>query len=155
MPTSRNFDVYLHAENELHPLTFWDIVKILQTCYFEYFRNAWSSSSIMIVLPCQYFAQSIEINLQETFMFIYMEKINFLSNFFLRYCEDIANLLFWELWECLTQPLPKIIVSICRKLSCLSANKKSVSSLISFLRCCEEIANLLFWVIWACLATHT
>ena len=40
---------------------------------------------------------------------------------FLRYCKDIANLLFWELWECLTIPI-KIIVSICSKLSCLSAS---------------------------------
>ena len=66
----------------------------------------------------------------------------------------IANLLLWELWECLTIPI-KIILSICSKLSCLSACKKSTSSLNSFLRYCKEIANLLFWVIWACLATHT
>ena len=24
---------------------------------------------------------------------------------FLRYCQDIANLLFWEIWECLTNPI--------------------------------------------------
>ena len=40
----------------------------------------------------------------------------------LRYCKDIANLLFWKLWECLTIPI-KIIVSICSKLSCLSPCK--------------------------------
>ena len=41
MATCRNFDVYLHAKNELHPsLIFWDIVKMLQTCHFEYFENA-------------------------------------------------------------------------------------------------------------------
>ena len=61
---------------------------------------------------------------------------------------------FWELWESLTIP-SKIIVSVCKKLSCLSACKKSTSSLASFLRYCKEIANLLFWVISACLATHT
>ena len=50
---------------------------------------------------------------------------------FLKYCKDITNLLFWELWECLTIPI-KIIISICSMLSCLSACKKSTSSLIYF-----------------------
>ena len=49
----------------------------------------------------------------------------------------------------------KIIVSICRQLSCLFSCKKSTSSLTSFLKYCREIANLLFWVIWACLAQIT
>ena len=35
-------------------------------------------------------------------MFICIQKINFISNFFLRYRKDIANLLLWELWEHLT-----------------------------------------------------
>ena len=69
---------------------------------------------------------------------------------FLRYCKDIANLLFWKLWECLTIPI-KIMVLICSKLSCLSACKKSTSSLTSFLWYCRKIANLLYRVIWACL----
>ena len=99
-------------------------------------------------------AQSAEINLQKTLMFIYMQKINFIFNLFLRYFKDIANLLFWKLWECLTIPI-KIILSICSKLSCLSVCKKSTLSLDSFLRDCKEITNLLFWVIGTCLATHT
>ena len=44
----------------------------------------------------------------------------------------------------------KIIVSICRKFSCLSAYK----SLTSLLEYCKEIEKL-FWVIWIGLATHT
>ena len=99
-------------------------------------------------------AQSAEINLQKTLMFIYMQKINFIFNLFLRYFKDIANLLFWKLWECLTIPI-KIILSICSKISCLSVCKKSTLSLDSFLRYCKEITNLLFWVIGTCLATHT
>ena len=66
---------------------------------------------------------------------------------------DIVNLLFWELWKCLTISI-KIIVSICIKFSCLPACKRSTLSFTSFLRYCREIANFLFWVIWACLATH-
>ena len=75
-------------------------------------------------------------------MFICMQKINLM---FLGYCKEITNLLFWRFWECLTIPL-KIIVSICRKLSCLSACKKLISSLTFFIRYCKEIANLLFWL---------
>ena len=56
-------------------------------------------------------------------MFIYMQKSTSSLTSFLRYCKDIVNLLFWELWECLTIPI-KIIVSICSKLLCLSACKK-------------------------------
>ena len=50
-------------------------------------------------------------------------------------------MLFWGLWECLTI-LIKIIISIFRKLSCLSVCKKSTSSFISFLRHCKEIEIL-------------
>ena len=54
MKTCANFDVYLHANNELHAWhLFWDIFKILQTCYFEYFENAWSCPSIMEVSRCR------------------------------------------------------------------------------------------------------
>ena len=36
IPNCRNCDVYLHAKIDLRSwLPFWDIVKILQTCYFE------------------------------------------------------------------------------------------------------------------------
>ena len=65
MPTCRNFDVYLHAKNELHSwLLFWDIVKILQICYFEYFENAWSCPSIIQYhLVRESDAQSVEMNL--------------------------------------------------------------------------------------------
>ena len=99
-------------------------------------------------------AQSVEINLQKTLMFIYMQKINFIFNLFLRYFKDIANLLFWKLWECLTISI-KIILSICSKLSCLSVCKKWTLTLNSFLGYCKEITNLLFRVIGTCLATHT
>ena len=80
------------------------------------------------------------------------KSTSFLTSF-LRYCQNIENLLFWEFWECLTIS-NKIIVSICNKLSWLSACKESSSSLTSFLTYCKEIANLLFWVFWVCLATH-
>ena len=70
----------------------------------------------------------------------------------LRYCKNITNLLFWELWECLTI-LIKMIVSACSELSCSSAGKKSTSSQC-FSRDITRYANL-FWVFWECLITHT
>ena len=59
----------------------------------------------------------------------------------LRYCKDIANLLFWKLWECWASP-SKIIVSIWMNISWLSASKKSTSSLTSFYRYIKEISKL-------------
>ena len=47
----------------------------------------------------------------------------------------------------------KIIVSICRKRSCLYVCNRSTRSLTCFLKYCKEIANLLLWVICACLAS--
>ena len=41
----------------------------------------------------------------------------------LRYCQEIANFLFCEVWKCLTISI-KTIVLICRKPSCSSACKK-------------------------------
>ena len=56
-------------------------------------------------------------------VYLHAKKLTSSLTSFLRYCKDIANLLFWKLWECLTMPM-KIIVSVCSKLSCLSAWKK-------------------------------
>ena len=84
-------------------------------------------------------------------IFICMQNINLSLAFFLRYCTDIVNLLFWELWKCLNISI-KIIVSISSKFSCLSVCKKSTCLFTSFLSYCREIANFfLGGVIWACL----
>ena len=98
---------------------------ILETSYFEYFKNVWSCLSIMIVSLCRkLWCPKCWNQLVENFVYLHVKKSTpSLSSFFLRYCKDIGNLLFWELWECLTIPI-KIIVSICRKLSRLSACKK-------------------------------
>ena len=41
---------------------FWGIVKILQTSYFEYLKNAWSCHSIIIVSVRDFEAQSDATN---------------------------------------------------------------------------------------------
>ena len=60
--------------------------------------------------------QRVEINL----MFISMQNSTSSLTSFWSYYQDITNLQFWELWECLTIPI-KIILSICGKLSCFTA----------------------------------
>ena len=91
--------------------------------------------------------------LKATLILTCMQKINLPLSSILRYCTDIVNLLFWELWKCLTISI-KIIGSICSKFSCLPPCKKSTSSFTSLLRYCREITNILFCVSWARLATH-
>ena len=117
---------------------FWHLFlrycKNIANCYFEYFENAWSCPSIMVISTCRMIDTKV---LKSTYIKLWClctcKKLTSSITSFLRYCKDIANLLFWELWECLTIPI-KIIVSICSKLSCLSACRESTSSLTSFLR---------------------
>ena len=84
----------------------------MQTCYFGNFGNAWPSPSKMIVSICRKFPCSYRCN-----------KSTSSLTFFLRYCKEIENLLFWVIWACLATP--KMIVSIWRNLWCLSARKKT------------------------------
>ena len=64
-----------------------------------------------------------------------------ISNFQACYFGNYGN--FW-------QSPSIIVVSICRRLSCLPAYKKLTSLRISFLiRYCKEMVNLLFCVTWA------
>ena len=59
---------------------FFEVLKILQTCFFEYLDNAWSCPSITIVSTSRNFdAQSAEIDLYETLIFICMQKKSTLS----------------------------------------------------------------------------
>ena len=56
-------------------------------------------------------------------MLISVLKIDFIAYFFLNYCKEIGNL-FWVIWACITHR-HKMILSTRRKISCLSAHKKS------------------------------
>ena len=64
----------------------WDTAKILYTCYFEYFGNAWLRPSNVIVLTCR------------KLWCLSAQKVNSSLTSFLRYCKDFANLLFLVLW---------------------------------------------------------
>ena len=83
-------------------------------------------------------------------MLICVEKINFITHFFLKILERNSKLVILSNLDMTRQP--KVIVSIWRNRP--SADKKSTSSFTFSLRYCKDTVNLFFWVIWACLATH-
>ena len=55
--------------------------------------------------------------------------------FFLIYCKNISNFLFWVLWICLATFIKNDNANFC----CLPACKKWTPSLTSFLRYCKDI----------------
>ena len=81
----------------------------------------------------------------------------------MRHCTDIAILLLWVLQECFIMPINndsitlqetlmlKVLKSSLKETRCLSACRKSTSSITFFSRYCYDIANLLFWELWKCL----
>ena len=83
-------------------------------------------------------------------MLFCMQKTSSLT-FFLRYCKEIANLLFYVIWACLATQTPKMIKAIWRNLWCLSLGKRSSSSLNLSLKYYKDIVNLLLVVLWACM----
>ena len=67
-----------------------------------------------------------------------------LRYFFLIYCKNITNFLFWVLWAYLAEMLT------CRNFDVyLHAKMNSIPNF--FLRYCKDIANLLLLVLWECL----
>ena len=91
--------------------------------------------------------------------------MNSIPNFFLwRYCEDIANLLLWVIWECLFMPTI-MIVSLWRKLWYPRSWNQLVGNFDVYLHAkinfivnffiepdlFKDTANLLFWELWECL----
>ena len=137
---SEGLHIYQHTKLKIHnSVLLWDIVKTLRTCYFKYFRYAWSHPSKIIVSIYR------KVSCSSTPKYQLHPSL-----FFLRYCRDFANLLFWVIWAGLVI-LTKISgINFCRIVWCLYACKKSTLSL-PFLRYCKDITILLFWVIWACL----
>ena len=105
-------------------------------------------------------------------MFIYLQKLNLISKFSSEILWIHCKLAILETLGMLHHPHQKS-VSICDKLSRLSAGRKSTLSFTFSLRYYKDTGNLLFWVLWtvflemlqgcvtlfwvlwACLATHT
>ena len=76
------------------------------------------------------------------------------NNFFLIYCKNITNFLFWVFWTCMATFIKKDNTNL-YKLWRLSACQNWPPFVTSFLRYCKNIANLLLWVIWKCLIMPT
>ena len=100
MSTCRNFDVCLNAKNSF--LTsflkrYCNIANLSTLRMLDHVNQKWKHNLIENF--------DTEINLQETLMFICIQNIYFISNFFFWYCKDIANMIFWELSQCLTIPI--------------------------------------------------
>ena len=91
--------------------------------------------------------------------------MNSIPNFFFwRYCEDIANLLLWVIWECLFMPTI-MIVSLWRKLWYPRSWNQLVGNFDVYLHAkinfifnffierdfFKDTATLLFWELWECL----
>ena len=88
-----NFDIFLHAKNQLHPSPLsWYIVKILQT-HFGCFEHAWLRPS-KTTLPAS----------TKLWYLSWCKKSNLSLNSFLKYWWDIVNFIYWVLWTCLTMP---------------------------------------------------
>ena len=71
---------------------------------------------------------------------------------FLIYCKDIANLLFWELWEWLIISIKNHSINLQETFVPMCMQQISFITHF-FLKILKQIANLFFWAIWACLAT--
>ena len=74
---------------------------------FEHFENGWSCPSMMIVSPYRtLFCPMWWNKLVGNFDVCLQAKIYFMPNFFFQMlCKDIANLLLWELWKWMTNPI--------------------------------------------------
>ena len=104
-------------KNQLHSLSFpWDIAKILQTCYFGYFDDAWLHTPKVLLSTCK------ELSRLST------SKKSSSSHVFLEILQGYTNL-FWVLLACLP-----MIASTCRTLPCLWACQKYPSWFTFFLR---------------------
>ena len=130
--------------------------------YFRYFGHFWSFPSKKTNPFCRDYNVYLHA-CRNYIVYLHAIKRNPFLTSFLRYCKDIANLLFWVLWECLVMPInndsitlwenlmPKILKLTCGKLWCLSSCKKINFISDFFLRYCQNIANLLFWELRDCL----
>ena len=73
--------------------------------------------------------------------------------FSLRYYKNIANLLFWVLWVCLTLHI-QWYYQLVEKF-CVHPQAKNQLHSPCFFEDAAKIGKLLIWVLWACLAMHT
>ena len=113
--------------------------KYYQILIHGYFIHVWPLPSKTIMPTCR------------NFDVIYMQKMNSIPVLFFSDIAKISQTCYTEYFQNAWSSPSIMIVSPCRKLWCLSACKKSTSSLTYLLRYCKDITNLLLWELWECL----
>ena len=92
---------------------------------------------------------------EETFdVYLQAKKSTSSFTFSLRYCEDIANLLFWVLWVCLAMHTQSDNIRLQKTFVFICGQKTKFISHV-FLEIHKIYTNFLICVLWACLTTHT
>ena len=117
----------IYKNNDVHSyFLFWDIVKILQTCYFEKFETAWSCPVIMIISTLQetLIPKVLKFTFRKLWSLSTCKKSISSLTAFLSLVKTSQTCYFGNFGNAWPSPI-KIILSICSKLSCLSACKKS------------------------------
>ena len=142
MTNCRNFDVYLQAKNELYPeFLLWNIGKILQTCYSESLLRMLDHIHQQHHLAGNFDTLSVEINLWKTLMFICMQKINFMNQFFPKVLQRNSKLVILVIWGCLATHNKTDTINLSKT---LSTEKKSRSHPPYFLGDIAKIYNAFF-----------
>ena len=124
--------IWLHPSNMIVP-TFsilWCLSVQKSTSSFEYFGHEWRYSTILIATTCWKVCLSA-----------YKKSTSCLPSL-LKYCKDIANLLFWELWAYMAMATKNYGIRFKETLILIFMQKKFLSPLS-----CQDIANLLLWVL--------
>ena len=118
-------------------IRFWPLVpfKILQrNCKLIIFSNFTMPGHTHLKWLYQFYKETFDVYLQ-------VKKSTSSFTFSLRYCKDIANLLFWVIWYVWLRT-SNVILSTCTQYSGLSANKKSTSSSTCFWKQCKDMKTL-------------
>ena len=119
----KTFNVYLQAKNQLRPSGFpWDVAKILQTSYFGYFGLPGYPHSKWYYQVLEDFHIYLQAK-NELHPHVFLEILQ-------RYMQTSYFVYLGHAWL----RTPKMIVSTCRKLQCLSACQKYTSFFISLFR---------------------
>ena len=90
------------------------------------------------------------VSISRNCWYLFTKKIQLIVHVFLEILQMILQTYF-EYFEHAWLRTPEVVLSTCRKPSCLSASKKSTSFSTFFLEILQRYANFLFWVLWICL----
>ena len=124
----------------------------MQACFFEFFENASSCPSIMIISPLYktLMLKVLESTCRKVWCLSACKKINFISNLFFKILWRHFKLAILGLREYLTIPIKNYTISLHTYLH--ATNQLHYSLLSSDI---EKNSKLVIIGVWACLVTHT